>query len=426
MKPNGASRRRVRLHVLCAVMGVGVLVATNISAVGAQPVGLGTAENFAVLAGSTITNTGPTRIIGDVGLHPGTATPGFTSVTLTGTLHVANAAAAQAKADLVTAYNDAAGRGPVTTIATELGGQVLKPGVYASASGTFQITGTLTLDAENNPDAVFVFKTGSTLITAPDSRVVLINGAQPCNVFWQVGSSATLGLRTTFVGTILALTTITAETGATVQGRLLARNGAVTLDTNTITRPVCAPTTTTTVPATTTTAVPGTTTTAPPVTTTTAPPTTTTTAPPGTTTTALPGTTTPAPQGTTTTTAAPSTTTTPPATGTTSPPAASPATTAGPGSTTTTTVGPPSVVAQATPGQVRLARTGTDVDRLVLQGAMAIALGVAAVATTSRRRRSVLAYRRALDRAAAADLVEFGCYISRPPPPLPGRRPPPG
>jgi hypothetical protein len=229
------------------------------------PVGLGTADDFAVLAGESITNTGPTTITGDVGIHPGTSVTGFESVTLNGELHETDAVAEQAKVDLVTAYNDAAGRGPVTTVATELGGQALTGGVYDSSSGTFGITGTLTLDAEGDPNAVFIFQMESTLITASASDVNLINGAQACNVFWQVGSSATLGTGSSFSGNILALTSITLNTGATVEGRVLARNGSVTLDTNTITRAVCtdtAPgdTTTTTAPGDTTT-----TTLAPPV-----------------------------------------------------------------------------------------------------------------------------------------------------------------
>ncbi len=238
-----------------------VLLAVPTAAMAAQPpVDLGTTSSFAVLAGSTITNTGPTTINGDaggnVGLYPGTAFPGQADVTLSGTVHLADDVARVAKDDLVAAYNDAAGRTPVSRIPTELGGSTLLPGVYDSASGTFQITGTLTLDAQGDPNAVFVFKTASTLITASNSNVSLLNGTRFCRVFWQVGSSATLGVNSHFVGHIFALTSITATTGATVQGQLLARNGAVTLDTNTITNGLCA-----TVPASTTTNVPASTTT---------------------------------------------------------------------------------------------------------------------------------------------------------------------
>ena len=205
----------------------------------AQPtVNLGTAGNFAVLAGSGITNTGPTTITGDVGTFPTTTEVGFGTVTLIGTNHGGDAVTQVAKTDLVTAYNDAAGRVPAVVVAGDLGGQTLVPGVYQSAS-SLGLTGTLTLDAQGDPNAVFIFQMGSTLTTASGSNVSLINGAQSCNVFWQVGSSATLGTGSTFRGTILALTSITATTGVVVDGRLLARNGAVTLDTNTITRSLC-------------------------------------------------------------------------------------------------------------------------------------------------------------------------------------------
>ena len=214
-----------------------LLAQTAIAAL--APVGLGTAGAFAVLAGETITNTGPTTITGDVGLHPGSAVTGFASVTLNGSQHVADGVALQAKNDLVTAYNDAAGRTPATTVATELGGQSLKAGVYNSTAGTFGVTGTLTLDAEGDSHAVFIFQAASTLITAPASGVSLVNGAQACNVYWQVGSSATLDTTTSFKGTILALTSIALKTGATLEGRALARNGEVTLDSNVITRPAC-------------------------------------------------------------------------------------------------------------------------------------------------------------------------------------------
>lgn len=202
-------------------------------------VGLGTAGGYAILAGSTITNTGPTTIAGDVGLHPGSSVTGFNTVTLSGSQHVADAAALQAKNDLVTAFNDAAGR-PSTTVPSELGGSILKTGAYNS--GSFGLTGTLTLDAEGVPTNVFVFQAASSLTTASGSKVSLINGAQACNVFWEVGSSATLGTSTSFKGSILALASITMTTGASLEGRALARNGAVTLDTNVITRPSCATT----------------------------------------------------------------------------------------------------------------------------------------------------------------------------------------
>lgn len=205
------------------------------------PVGLGTATSYAVLAGTTVTNTGPSVISGDLGVSPGTAVTGFPPGQVNaGAVHAADAVALQAKNDLTTAYNDAAGRGPVVDeTSKDLGGQTLVAGVYSAASG-MALTGTVTLDAQGDPNAVFVFQAGSTLITASSSSVALVGGAQACNVFWQVGSSATIGTGSSFVGSVLALTSISLQTGATVQGRMLARNGQVSLDTNTITRPSCA------------------------------------------------------------------------------------------------------------------------------------------------------------------------------------------
>jgi uncharacterized repeat protein (TIGR01451 family) len=199
------------------------------------PVPLGTAANFAVLAGSTITSTGPTTISGDVGLSPGTSVTGFPPGQVNGTIHAADSAALQAQTDLTAAYNDAAARTVSATIPVELGGTTQTPGVYDSAAGTFAITGTLTLDAQGDPNAVFIFKTASTLTTASASNVNLVNGAHASNVFWVVGSSATLGTNSTLQGSILALTSITVTTGTVLNGRALARNGAVTLDSNTIT-----------------------------------------------------------------------------------------------------------------------------------------------------------------------------------------------
>jgi hypothetical protein len=219
------------------------------------PVGLGTDVPFAVLAGSTVTNTGSSTIAGDVGVSPGSAIVGFPPGLVTaGTQHAADAVALQAQTDLTTAYNDAAGRTPFSVVSSDLGGQILDAGVYqaSSADPGLGLTGTVTLDGQNNPDAVFVLQARSTLITASNSTVALIDGAQSCNVFWQVGSSATLGTDSTFVGTIMALTSATLDTGASVEGRVLARNGAVTLDDNVITESGCAATiatTTTTTPA---------------------------------------------------------------------------------------------------------------------------------------------------------------------------------
>jgi hypothetical protein len=196
-----------------------------------------------------VTNTGPSVISGDVGVYPGTAIVGFPpGIVNNGTIHAADAVAQNAQSDVTTAYDDAAGRTPVVTESSDLGGQTLAPGVYKAASA-MSLTGTVTLNAAGDQSAVFIFQAGSTLITGSSSSVSLIGGAQACNVFWQVGSSATLGTTTSFVGTILALTSASLDTGATLQGRVFARNGAVTLDDNVITQPGCLttpPTTTTT------------------------------------------------------------------------------------------------------------------------------------------------------------------------------------
>jgi type VI secretion system secreted protein VgrG len=196
---------------------------------------LGTAANFSVLAGSGITNTATTTITADAGTYPTTSETGFNTVTfVNGINHAGDAITQGAKIDLLTAYNNAAGQATTQTISADLGGQTLTAGVYTGAP-SLGLTGTLTLDGQNNPNSSFIFQApASTLTTASSSVVSLINGAQARNVFWQVGSSATIGTGSIFVGNILALTSITLSTNATVDGRALAINGAVTLDTNTI------------------------------------------------------------------------------------------------------------------------------------------------------------------------------------------------
>jgi hypothetical protein len=158
-------------------------------------------------------------------------------------VHTADATALQAQSDLTTAYDDAAAKASTATVVADLAGQTLLPGVYKSLS-SMSLTGPapLTLNADGNPDAVFVFQVGSTLTTGTGTSVVLGGSASACNVFWQVGASATLGTSSVFVGSLLAHTSITATSGAAVTGRLLARGGAVTLDTNTIHHPTCAAT----------------------------------------------------------------------------------------------------------------------------------------------------------------------------------------
>jgi hypothetical protein len=212
------------------------------------PVSLGAAANYAVLAASTVTNTGATTITGNLGLSPGTSVTGFPPGQVVGNIDVANSAALQAQNDLTAAYNAAAASPVTATIPVELGGTTETPGVYASPAGTFGINGTLTLDAQGDPNAIFIFEAASTLITASASNVVLVNGAQASNVFWVVGSSATLGTYSILQGNVLAQASITVTTGVTLDGRALARTAAVTLDADTITRPtsIQAPTSTTT------------------------------------------------------------------------------------------------------------------------------------------------------------------------------------
>ena len=241
--------KKVAAVILAAALMLGWFGTTG----AATMVNLGTASSFAVLAGSAITETGTTVITGNVGLSPaaGSFITGLSGVDVTGTIYAVDATGpagsvsnpsllTTAKNDLTAAYIAAASSTPVSTIGSELGGQTLTPNTYNSADGKFGITGTLTLDAQNDPSAVFIFQTASTLITAGTSTVTLINGASPCNVFWQVGSSATLGTNSVFKGNILALESITLTTGANVEGSVLARNGAVTLDANIIVLPVCA------------------------------------------------------------------------------------------------------------------------------------------------------------------------------------------
>ena len=233
---------RVRFAV-ASVAAVGLLVALPLSAnaAGGPTIGLGTAKSFAVLAGTTVTNTGATKISGDLGLSPGKAAAitGFPPGLVTnGSKHAADALAAQAQLALKTAYDDASGRTPPTQTVSALGGLSLVGGVYKS-TGDLSLTGDLTLNGGNDPSSVFIFQAAAGLTVSPSARVILVNGASACNVFWQVTSSATLGTGASFRGTILALTSISLATGATVDGRVLARNGAVTLQGNTIGNAQC-------------------------------------------------------------------------------------------------------------------------------------------------------------------------------------------
>lgn len=195
---------------------------------------LGTAENFAVLGGSTVTNTGTSVVTGNLGVWPGTEVTGYPPGIVNGTMNQGNAVAQQAQTDLTIAYNDLAGRACNNDLSgTDLGGLTLTEAVYCFTTSAL-LTGPLVLDAEGNADAVFVFQIGSTLTTASNSSVEVINQGTECNIYWLIGTSATLGTATTLGGNILALSSITLNTSANVSGRILARNGAVTTDTNNI------------------------------------------------------------------------------------------------------------------------------------------------------------------------------------------------
>ncbi len=237
-----AARARSGCRRFGLLAGAGFAALLSLSSPAAAQTFLGTAQPYAVLAGSAVTCTSSANITGDLGISPNGASSITGPCTVTGATNVA-AAAAGAKTDLVTAYNTLAGQS-CNAILTgqDLGGLTLTPGVYCFSSSA-QLTGTLTLNAQGNPDAVFIFLIGSTLTTGSSAAVSVINGGPTtsCGVSWQVASSATLGTATSFVGNIIALSSITLNTGAGVSpGRVLARNAAVTLDTSTVSAAACA------------------------------------------------------------------------------------------------------------------------------------------------------------------------------------------
>ncbi len=199
----------------------------------------GSIGNLVVLAGASITNTGATVITGDMGLSPGTSVGGFPPGILNGILHINDTTATQAKLDLVAAFNDAAGRTntEIVILSGNLGGLTLTPGLYKSTSSLGISSGDLTFDALGNPNAVFIIQIGSALTVTSGRQVILSGGAQAKNIYWQVSSSATFGTTAAFAGNVMALESITFETGASLNGRALARNGSVTLDGNVIVHP---------------------------------------------------------------------------------------------------------------------------------------------------------------------------------------------
>jgi hypothetical protein len=224
----------LRRFVLPLFLAALVAASMPLTALAATDPGLGTAGNFAVLAGTTVTNTGPSWITGELGVAPGSAVTGFPPGK-SGVQHKGDSVATTAQTNLTAAYTNAALQpcpGTNNFSGVNLGGKNLVPGVYCQTTAP-TLTGTLTL----NGSGIYIFQIGSTLVTASGARVVLIGGAQPCQVFWQVTSSATIATSTTFIGNIMALTSIGMQTGATLNGRALARNGAVTLDNNRIIQP---------------------------------------------------------------------------------------------------------------------------------------------------------------------------------------------
>ena len=239
-----ARARRVGVAMLAVTMAGAVLSIGNTAyAADVATVPLATSANYSVLGASTVTNTGPSVLNQSLGLWPGTAITGFPPglVNAPGTTETTTPAAQQAQADLTAAYADAAGRSVDATTTADLANLVLIAGVYAGpGKSPLSLTGPLVLDGAGDPTSVFIFQTNSTLTTGSSSTITLINGAQACNVFWQVGSSATLGTSSVFAGNILALSSITVTTNVTVHGRALARNAAVTLDSDTFTAPTCA------------------------------------------------------------------------------------------------------------------------------------------------------------------------------------------
>ena len=235
------SRARAALSITALVAASAlVLVPSSAQAALGTPVPLGAGSTFAVLAGAGVTNTGATTLTGDIGSYATTSITGPGTITMAGGVNRGgDSVTQQAKTDLVTAYNAASAQLPAPLGGVELGGLTLEPGVY-DTGGVIELNGTLTLDANGDPNAVFVFQSLSTLEAGAASTIAFIDGATACNVFWRVPTSATILAGSQFAGTILAEVTITFGAGATLQGRALAQTGEVTMINNTITVPTCA------------------------------------------------------------------------------------------------------------------------------------------------------------------------------------------
>lgn len=197
---------------------------------------LASASAFAILAGSSVTNTGPTSVTGDLGLSPGSSVGGFPPGVLVGTQHINDTIAAQAKLDLTAAYNDAAGRitTDMVTLSGNIGGLTLTPGLYKSTSSLALSSGDVTFDAKGNANAIFIIQVASALTVTSGRKVILSGGALASNIFWQVGSSATFGTTSVFKGTLLVMQSITFNTEAKLDGKALARTGNITMASNTI------------------------------------------------------------------------------------------------------------------------------------------------------------------------------------------------
>ena len=232
----GSKIKTLSVWGLITGLSVGVMFVRHDATAAQAPVSLGAAAKFAVLAATTITSSGATTVNGNLGASPGTAVTG--TLRVSGMIHAGGPTAAQAQGDLTAAYKAAAGRtAGALTVAGNLGGLTLTPGLYKSTSSLEISSGDLTLDARGDTNAVFIFQMASTLTTTAGCQVILSGGAKAANIYWQVGSSATLGTVSVFKGNILASTSITVTTGAAVEGRVLARTAAITLDTATITLP---------------------------------------------------------------------------------------------------------------------------------------------------------------------------------------------